>query len=353
MVRLAAPSAALLALMGCQMTGTNPLVAETCDVSLDGLAGSTWVMLDATDGTAEVPNPQARGRFVAKDGKLELQYTVLGMGDVYDYTCTRKEDQLACFQVIEQANAEALCRAFEADNAGSCTVAKLQEVLADSLDEDTYKAARRAAMKEADEAEKAGNWRTFVARNNNVGNKIQGRVYVRLDKKCRLRISDMYLGVYGGRAFEDSNPVGTNPFVPGEGEYLFEHCDDGRSVVDLAVAERLAPGDIPNERAFELNNEVHYHYYGETAVKAEPGCAYSMDFYAQWRPVKKGVDAPIVNGDVDWRARPLWTDGAAVKLVNPYDPRGVFTMVRYKKCGDGAKEIIDVACNAAKIIVPE
>lgn len=353
MPRVSVVSALVLALAGCQ-NATGPILAEPCDLSLDDLAGSTWVMLDPTDGSIDVPNAQARGKFFEEDGKLKLKYTAKALGEVYDYTCLRKPEQVVCLQDIGQEHGEAACRAYEADEPGSCSLSKLQEALGESLDEDTLKAARKAAMDEADEAEKAGNWPAFRGRNDNVGNRIQGRVYIRLDaKKCRLRFSDMYMGIYDGRIFEDSNVVGTNPFVKAEAEMLFEACDDGRGLVDLAGPERLDPDAIPGDRAFALGDEVHYHYYGDTAAKAEQGCTYSMDVWAQWKPAQMGLDAPVVDGNVDWHFTHRWSDAQALKLVNPFDPRGVVSVVRYKKCGDGAKEKIDVVCAATKVTVPD
>jgi len=354
MRRLSLITALLLASTACQTNGVTMVGGSVpCDLTLDKLDNTTWVELDPTDGTADVPNPQARGHFYQDGDTLKLKYSVKALGDVYDYTCKKKKDQLACFQDIDQANAEAACRAFEADEPGSCSMERLKDLLGESLDEKTLHDARKAAMKEADAAEKAGNWKTFAARNDNVGNKIQGRVYVHLDsKKCRLRFSDMFLGIYQGRSFEDSNVVGTNPFVKAKGQLLFENCDDGHSLVDLSSADRPKADDIPAERAHDLNSEVFYQYYGDKSVDAEKDCTYSMDVWAQWKPVQKDVEAPIVDGKVDWHSSFKWTDPAPLKLVNPYDPRGIYTVVRYEKCGDGKREKIDTVCNATKVTVP-
>jgi len=347
---------AALATVSCEQKSGFTLGTETvaCDLDLDHLANTTWVMLEPVHGKGDVPNDQARARFYTEDGKLKLKYSVKSMGDIYEYDCERKPDELVCLQRLEPWHIEAACRAFEAYEEGSCSTEKIEEALETDLPDEMMTKAVEAGRKEASDARGGDGWQYFAARNNNVGNKVQGRFYAKVDeRKCRLRVTDMFLGIYNGKSFEDSNIVGTNPFVQTDEVLLFEHCDDGYNLVDLNTAERpKKAADIPQDRPHQLGETVYYHYLGDVGVKAEPGCTYSMDKWAQWRPVAMNVSVPVEAKKVDWSTTYIWQDGAGPALVNPYDPRGVLSLVRYKQCGDGAKEKIDTICNAAKVVVP-
>ncbi|MBW1879287.1 MAG: hypothetical protein JRJ84_13070 [Deltaproteobacteria bacterium] len=347
---------AILTLVSCEQKSGFILGTESveCDLTLDQLDNTTWVQLDPIHGKGDIANAQARARFYTEDGKLKLKYTVKSLGDVYGYACEKEADELVCLQKIKAWHLEAMCRAYEAYEEGSCTAAKLEETAQTDLPDELVAKAVEAGRIESAKARGGDHWQYFAARNNNVGNKVQGRFYVKVDeRRCRLRVTDMFLGVYNGKTFEDSNVVGTNPFVKSDEELLFEHCDDGRFLVDLDTAERPGkPEDIPPDRPHQLGEVVHYHYVGDVAVKAERDCTYSMDVWAQWRPVAKGVAVPVDGKKIDWHTTYVWEDGEGPALVNPFDPRGVLSLVRYKQCGDGEKEKINTICNAAAVVVP-
>lgn len=351
MLRLALVPIALLGFVACGQSGTTP-PADACTLSLDGLAGTTWVMFEPVHGKGDLPNAQARGTFFEEGGKLRMKYSAKSMSDIYEYGCAMKGEELVCRQDVDTDHLQALCRAFEAHEAGSCSAKKLAEAELGDFSDEEVKAAIEKAQADAAEARKGTSWDQWAVANNNLGNKLQGRVYIKVDaRKCRLRFSDMYVGIFNGKTFEDSNVVGTNPFVQETAELLFEDCDDSRTLLDWASADRPAPEDV-GDRSFALGDVVHYHYYGDKAVQAEEGCTYAMDVWQQWRDPKKGIEAPVVDGKVDWHTTVTWTDGASLSLVNEFDPRGILGVVRYQTCG-GAKTKIDTLCNAAKVTVPK
>lgn len=350
-------SLAVLLLVGCEqksgfMVGSAPV--DECTVTLDTLPGTTWVMLEPHPERGDVPNPQARARFTADDGAITLEYNAKSLGDMYEYSCEKQGEELVCLQALEAEHVEAMCRALEAHEEGACTVDAIEEIGVGDLSGDVVKKAVEAGKAQADKA-RDENWQAFVARNNNVGNKIRGKFYAKVDqRRCRLRVTDMFVGIHDGETFEDSNVVGTNPFVQAEADELFfEHCGADRGLVDLPVPERLERDEIPAERVHELGQAVHYRYYGDAAAEPEEGCTYSMDVWAQWQPVGKGVEAPVADGRIDWHTSHTWTDGEALTLVNPFKPQGILGVVRYQRCGDGDKEQIDVVCNAAQVNVPD
>lgn len=329
--------------------GQAPEETAACDLNLDTLVGRTFVMQEAQpDGKTYKENPITRLRFVQEDGALKAKYTVGSLSDVYDYECSILEKggnrELFC---AEKERPTDWCQALEVHEAGSCTKAKLRELgIRKHTDEEL-----NAAIKEAKETVKkyrgTEHWNHFVLNNNNLGNKLQGRLYVGVDeKRCRLSITDMYFTIFDGRGIEDTNPVGKNPFVETKEDLLFTHCEDGRWLADLTTA--TVPEDlstIPPRREHAVGGEVYYHYLGEKAVKAEEGCTYSYDTFAQFRPLQSGVTVqPGEGGTLAWSFVHKYTP--LELLTYSGQQVGVLHMIRHKEC-NGQKEKIDVLCNAA------
>jgi len=160
----------------------------------------------------------------------------------------------------------------------------------------------------------------------------------------------MYYVVFDGKRKEDFNPVGTNPFVlDTEHDYVFEDCPNGRLLADLATAELPANlADIPAERVHTAGTDVFFHYVGENALKAEPGCTYSMDTYASWLKVAGGVAVtPDADGKLNWSTKHAFTE--ADKLaVGGGKMGGVFHVVRQKSCG-GTTSTIDTVCSVSQL----
>lgn len=356
----------LAPLAGCDGGDEKKIVigeAVECNYTLDNLDGSTWVMLEAKpEGSVE--NPMARLKWFTEDGVQKVKYTVKSPQDVYDYWCQRNGDEWQC---REEEHLADWCQALEVHEENSCTPEKLRELGATS-DDDTIATEMNKALANVKKFRDTENWRQFSLNNNNLGNKLQGLLDVKLDeKKCQLRITDMYMTIYNGQRITDSNPVGTNPFVESKrgDDFMWEHCKDPYSLVDYtepALPEDLAALGAP--RMYEVGQTIHWHYMGHLdnrrsdeekaakakTLKAEEGCTYSMDTYQQWQ--KLGTDVavqPDEEGNLDWHASHAYTDLDQLKWVADTQPMAIFHMVRNKTCG-GKKETIDVVCSAAKIM---
>jgi hypothetical protein len=324
-----------------------------CTLSLDGLEGTTWVMDDPQpDGTTK-ENLMARMQFRTEDGQLKMDYTVKSPVNSYTFDCTRKGEgggaELECF---EPPRIKDWCLALEAFEEGSCTPPELREYgIPDSVSKSDVVKAIKEAKAEVKKMKEAKAWEKSRIRYNNLGNPLQGRVYVAVNARtCTLKITDNYMTIYNGEQKEDSNPVGTNPFVKYEaGPLLFESCGPGRIVADLETEE--LPDKLPAPPKHEFGTDIWYHYVGGESIKPEDGCAYSMDTWAQWKPVSTGVEAPIVDGKVVWKAKHAFGDADkdALHQGNPMAPMGVFSMVRYKDCA-GKKEKIDTVCGVASYV---
>jgi hypothetical protein len=159
-------------------------------------------------------------------------------------------------------------------------------------------------------------------------------------------VGDFYWTIFNGRAKEDTNPVGQNPFVRGDDKLMFEHCTDGDFMATLPTAE--VPADLSTyqrPQSLEKGKPTFYTYLRpEATQKAEEGCKYSFDSYANWLPSQSGVEVkPGEDGALTWQTEYTWT-GENVHPFNAKNDVGVLTMVRWKDCG-GKKEKIDTVCN--------
>lgn len=322
--------------------------APACDLALDKLAGKSFVYLEALPGGATKEAPIARIRFDDEGGKLAAKYTVASLSDVYTMPCTERAKgegkELFC---AEESRPRDWCQALLV-GGGECTKKALKEYGATQDDE-----ALNAAIKEAKETVakyKGGEeWKKFELNNNNLGNKLQGRLYVSVDdKRCQLSVGDFYWTVFNGKPVEDSNPVGQNPFVKSDQEWLFEHCTEGGMLPGIESEELPADlGTIPRARVYDLGTPYWFHYLGENARKAEEGCTYDFDVWSQWKPVSKAVPATVTDkGEVVWKLQHTFAE--PVSPMGSTNTAGVLTLIRHKTCG-GKREKIDVICEGAMV----
>ncbi len=326
---------------------------EDCPITddINSLDGTVWVM-DEADPAGNRPNPAARLQFVKEDGKQKAKYTVRSATAVYTYDCrgTMGDSEWEC---MEKPRIADWCQAMEVYEPESCRLERMKAMGAEGwmTDEEIEKGIKEAKATVA-KFRNTDKWDHFRNNNNNLGNKLRGMVFAKPNKKrCNLRVSDMYMTIYNGKKLEDSNPVGTNPFVLSKDEFLWEHCDSGNTLADTQseakpAVEEVAPGKFQHE----TGKPIHYHYYGDKALDVEEGCTYSYDSFAQWRPV--GADTAVSAGEdgkLVWGASHSFKADDHPEWFNPAIPQGIFSMVRYKTCA-GKKEKIDTICNAAKVM---
>jgi len=335
-------------LAGCSMLGGGG-GGQSCDLTLEGLPGSTWVML-AAQGGVEKKDHMARLRFRQKGEEIVADYTVASPSDVYEYPCIIREGaeegdkrELYCAQ---EQRLVAWCQAFLVADA-ICSKKSLRKAGAEGTDEELNKAIIEAKKNVREMRDKGGqDWKKFQFLNNFLGNKLQGRLYVTIDEKqCRLSVGDFYWTIHNGRPVEDTNPVGQNPFVKDGGDYLWENCTDGNS---LAMTSETAL-DLETYRrpaSLKLGEATYYTYGGTKHAEAEEGCSYSFDSYASWKPVEQGVEAKVADGKVVWQSQHTWSASNVHEVQGKQV--GVFSMVRHKECG-GKKEKVDTVCDVVLV----
>ena len=326
--------------------------AKTCDLGIDTLNGKTFVEAKILPGGEVKPDAQARVKFSKEGDKISAKYTVKNALHVYDYDCapTARDGELLC---KTEADPRRVCMALEVQKQGSCSLERAKE-FGFELDAEKSKKAFEEAKKLVGEARKSPQWKQFALMNNNVANTLQGLLYVSVnEKKCNLKIDDMFGTIHENKRKEDFNPVGANDFVSDSAEYLFEDCLSDRLLADMA--EPSVPDDlskIPKDRRHKVGADVHYFYVGKDALAPEKDCAYSIDTWANWKPVVKGQAVEAKDGKLDWHTAHKWSaaDRRFVGAVrNEKLEGGFFHMTRYKECA-GKKEKIDTICNSTVVV---
>lgn len=334
--------AVVLSSLACTGGGT----VATCDLTVDTLQGKAFVMSEAQPGAEDKLNPLARLTFVDEGGKTQAKYTAMSLGDIYTYDCekqTRKDgkEELKC---SEKARPQDWCEALLAWDA-ACSPKKMKKFGATQSDEELKKlvATAKKNKRAAEKNEDPNVYKRWKARRASLANKLQGNLYAKVDeKKCRLRIDDLYWTLYKGEKREDSNPVGTNPFVKADEPWMFEHCDNQADLWDLET-DAFPTEALTSLPKHEVGKPIYFYHTGKVGAEAEEGCTYSVDTYAGWLPKNKSIKAEPKEGRVMWRAEHSYTD-ADVREING-KKIGIFHMTRYKECG-GKKEKIDTACRA-------
>ena len=323
--------------------------ASSCDVTNSTLAGTEWLYLNTTpDGTS--PDPvMGRMKFLEEDGQLKAKYNARSKSSVYDYDSTVGEKKVTC---KEEALPTDWCRALLA-GGGTCDVATLQGIDSDLSAEEAAKGVKEgtAEFEEAKKTKKGDAWKRWKLGNNNLGNKLQARMYVKVvDRKCELRVTDNYMTIYNGKSMEDSNPNGTNPFVKNEmGELLWENCEADQSKNLVARPELGFPKD-PAKAAhlahYSVGDAIQFTYLGMDGMTPPENCSFSYDIFLEGKPVKKGLTPGEASVRHKGKNQPVAAWLWDYKAEKPSPAGGEYVaMVRYTQCGAEKKQV-GVACAA-------
>ena len=222
-----------------------------------------------------------------------------------------------------------------------------------AIDGDVTQDQYRKGVEEAKEViakyEGEDQWEQFVFNNNNLGNKLGGLLYLKVDqKRCKLRITDNYMTIYDGKKVEDSNPVGTNYFLRNEEALFWEHCTDSGDLIatkssDFPKNEKEALTCAPPRCDFTTSDKVTYHYVGQDGRTPKDGCTYTFDSWLNWKPLQSNVAAEIV----DWKQGRRKVKEIRYPLSKTFTTPGmqVMEIVRYASCEGKPKEQVEVACN--------
>jgi hypothetical protein len=319
---------------------------DGCDLTADSLPDSEWVIRKINPDKSEVPDHSARLKFFSEDGQLKVKYNVQSVADMYTYRCEKtKEDKLTC---REKPRVKDFCQALEAGGS-KCDAATLKKFLGDATDKEIEEGIKKG-MENVNKYKDKPEWKQFMAQNNNLGNKLRGILYVKMDsRRCNLRITDNYMTIYNGKKVEDSNPVGTNAFVKNElGELLWEHCENRNDLLPLSKGTFPDdPANVAPEPKQEINKEVHFWYLaGDTIAPAE-GCTYSYDVWLDGKSLAMAQKpAEADNGKGGKRLE--WHYAHTFKEPSPTRAGNVVSAVVKTTCA-GKEPTKKVACAAVLV----
>ena len=345
------PALIVLMTAGCGEEKTTNLggIGGPCDLNLDAMAGTTWVMDRINPDRSTEPDHKTRLRFQQEGDLLKAHYNVSSVGDMYTYTCERRKRDLYCLHDLDEDFVYRTCASMEVQGVG-CTADKIRArapgVAAEVLEAGVKAAMEDVATKFKDKESDA--YKQYKFAHSNLGNKLQFVLYAEVESNtCQLMITDDYFVLYEGNWREDSNPVGRNAFVQSEEALWWEDCTDytylfARKEADFPAKPEKTSQCQAGPCSFGVGEAANFLYVGPDGAEPEEGCTYSMDIGVDGKPVKTGVAAATakVGGKdrVHWVASHSFTEPGLHALA----------MARSKTCG-GKTEKIDVTCAPAKV----
>jgi hypothetical protein len=330
--------APLLALTGCELLQPppEPEPEPECTLSAKTLPGKSFVKVERTkDGKGWEEDIWARARFRTEGGKLKMRYNTRSIVDMYDYTCEKvKGGEVLC--KADNPDLKQWCQTLVA-NKGNCSPAELADLTGASV-ADAKKAVDEILplIEKQSPEEKQKMQLAF----SSPSNQLRGVMHVKFNKdECRLTVRDTYQTMSNGNLTELENIVGNARFVETDKELMFDKCRDDASLVALTAPDAPArQGETKVQ--WKVGETIPFRYAGEGLAKPEGDCTYTMDSWAVYEPDQRGVAVePGADGSLGWAFTKSFDDKGK-KMVH---------LVRYKACGGGEPEKVDVTCALVEI----
>lgn len=323
--------------LACETEPPKPPEPEkpACELSLDGLAGKTFVNLaKQADGTSK-EDIWARAHFYDEGGKLKLKYNTRAMVDMYTYSCKKENKEVFC--AVDDVDADQYCKTLVA-NVGMCTAEAVAEYTGQTLEATRKAKASVDALVKKLTPEQMERFKTqFSTPNNQLRGVFHAKVHA---ADCVLGITDNYETMSFGQLREVGNVVGAAKFGQTDRDLVFEQCTDQQSLI---AAEDPTKTYQVGESKIEWTKDtpVPFKVVGKSMTKAEKDCTYSMDTWALFEPLSKGTAVtPNEKGQLEW--------GFSHAFDTP--GRGVVHMYRYKACAGSTAARVDVLCGAVKVM---
>jgi hypothetical protein len=325
----------VLALTGCAPEAPPPPEEppkEECGLSFDTLAGQTFVR---QDGDKE--DVYARTRFSKEGDALKMRYTTRDLVKLFDYTCTKAKNEILCLQ--DKPDLKQWCQTLIA-NKGSCSPAELADLTGASVQD--AMAAHSALMAEMAKLPPEAVEKMKIAFSQ-PNNQLRGVMHVKINKEgCRLTVRDTFQTMTAGRLQEVDTYVGNSVFVTTTKDLVFDECKDQQSFVALTAPG--AAGKVGETKLdWKVGETIPFQHVGKALSKPEAGCSYTMDQYALYEPVAKGVAVAAADrGALAWSFSHAF-DSPGTKVAHLY---------RYKACNGAQPELVDTNCVMVRVSPP-
>ena len=329
-----------------------------CDLALENLTDTEWVILRSEAGKADTPDVMSRIKFFNEAGRLSANYNVASLSDMYTYRCTMDQSKpgndgapaVSSMTCKMDPVVDDWCRTLIV-NGKKCSLRMVQKLDPTFTNEAALKKSAKAMIKEFKEMKK-GDKKAFEKYKfdyNNLGNKLQGILYIKVDTSaCRLKVTDNYMTMFNGERKEDSNPNGTNPFVKNTmGELSWRDCDTTQ-LFDTTSAEYPAePEKVQLTQVHGIDSEINYWLLHGPLRFAEEGCTYSYDLFLNGKKLKSDLKPEMVEQKGKQELRWNFSHSFAEPTPSKLKPN-VFTMEVTSKCEGKADKVI-TACNQVQI----
>lgn len=333
---LSLPLMTMLACSGGEPSAPAPAEATpaepSCDLSIDGLPGKTFVMV----GPGDAADTSARIRF-SKDGdKLKAVYNGKSLINMYSYSCAPSKDGADCWE--DAPKADLFCKALIA-NDKECTAESVSALTGqDPATIGQAVADARAEVKKL----KGADYEQFKQLFSSPNTPLRGVLHLKVKTDgCKLMVTDRYMTMSFGQVREMENLVGTAAFIASDKALNFESCTvaEGASLVALTAPGAAAkPGE--HKRDWNKGESIPMAYVGEALTKADAGCTYTMDVYAGGESIMAAQPVtPDDKGALTWA------------FSHSFDKSGpaAFGLVRTRTCEGKPAEKVDVVCQALSI----
>jgi hypothetical protein len=320
MLSLAAGGLLAMALVvgGCEQKTTMGVApVEECSIDLHNLSGM-FIAQKAAPDRGEYLDKDFRMLFFEEDGKKKLLHTG---GRVFPQLPLTEKFNYEFTKFVDEAETEALY---------------------------TANFVQDFEAKELEERKKT---------NKDLGWKLEGMVYVRLDeKRCRLKVSDMYVTYVEGKRIEDFNMGGQSAYlISEETRYSMVTCPPARKREkpeenrqgELIAWEKAEPDPNrdesyprgPKGTMVPDGKPVHWMWIDPEMNEktAEEGCTYNLDVYFDDLPVESLQDVAVTPGK-------KWTYWSFEMTHDVIEKPTFIEIHRHKVCG-AEDTTIEAVCN--------
>ena len=309
--------------------------ASTCELTLDNLAGRTFIHLNKDAPGKFSEDPLARAYFFNEGGKTKVRYNTRHPTDFYTYTCEKPEgqDKLVCRE--DNPDPVAYCKSLYANDLG-CEPQKIVDLIGVPLaDAEKAQKAVEAEIKKLPKKELEDLRMVF----NHPNNQLRGLLYVKIrERDCNLLLQDRYETMNLGQIRELENVLGSAYFGETKKEYILEHCTDDKNLIAVDKPDAwFNPGDT--RFRWRVGDTVYFRYVGPDDQTPKPGCAYTMDVFSDWEPLSKGKKVEVKDGKLQWVFSQRWDKAGRL----PY----FVHLIRYRACGTESPQRISFSCQGA------
>ncbi|MBN1337015.1 MAG: hypothetical protein JXB39_13740 [Deltaproteobacteria bacterium] len=316
--------------------------ASECGLTLDNLAGRTFIHLNKDAPGKFSDDPLARAYFFSEGGKTKVRYNTRHPTDFYTYTCEKMEGQEKLLCKEDNPKPVAYCKSLWANDLGcdpqrlveltGCTLEEAQKAREEVDEEITRLKKNKKLQKELDDMKMVF---------NHPNNQLRGLVYVKIrHRECQLLLQDRYETINLGQVRELENVLGTAYFGETKKEYILEHCTDDKNLIAVDKPDAwFNPGDT--RYRWRTGDTVYFRYVGPEDQTPKPGCTYTMDLWADWEPTAKGQAVPVKDGKLQWVFNKRYDQPGRL----PY----FVHMTRYRACGAESPQRISFSCQGVII----